>query len=211
VELSDLKQIWRNEQDTLYKVYSSEEIKHMLRQKSEQSLHKINRGILFDTFLLIITLVIIMGYILVYHCEGISVTMKYLAPACLSIGAYTTYLYIKLYRTLNKVPLATVNLRKTLQHITAQLDQFFSYYTVLTYILMYVGFAQGTIWGVNYVINTHEWSPSWGDVGLFALVTGFMCIILFFACRWMIKWYLNKLYGRYNEQLKAYLAQIDMV
>ena len=201
MELKDLKNIWKNQKPA--DVLDENDIRPILRKKTQNTLQKIQKILQLELGILFVTAVAI-AYVLVYTNSFDNLLLRIIFPGVL---IFFFVLYVITYRKISKTKITDITIKECLESTITQMEKFLKLYIFSTVILAGLGFFLG-IW-VTQLMNNElgdisDGSGSDGLWGFLLLAFGFALLLFPF-----VRWYINKLYRKPLELLKAYHNELE--
>jgi Ca2+/Na+ antiporter len=204
MELDDFKQRFKErEEPGQMAFHSAHELEGYTRKRTHSIVNNIKRSIFFELLACIIFTATAVWVWFSYPVSYVRVFCLLAVCLCVFLLIYLAALYKKI-NVYEKAPLAVKN---RLQQVITILEQFTRAYFQFTMITLPVAFIFGLITGFLTVHNDTGFKNfNWQKAVL--LYTGWFifwsAIMYFFS-----KWYINKLYGKYLQQLKGQLKDIE--
>lgn len=207
MELDSLKAIWQEvtENQTSQKTLDSQEIRNLLKGKTQSALHKINRNICFETGILLI-LVLLFSLMMLLDIKNNTWPQKIFFGTFGIISILSgIYYYIK-YRQINAILLTTENLKDGLERLIYTIEKYLQIYFYANIVLAPVAFFGGVMAGFNYLNYAQETEKSYEWT--FTLSIFLVALLLPFILYPFLRWYIKKLYGNYLDNLRHCLREL---
>lgn len=193
MKLEELKDIWEDYSEETPKV-EQEEFENLLKGRAKTALQKINRSIRIEGGILlvfILTFSLLNLINLGFYQQVISIFL-----ISLSVVAILSYVYLS--QKLNKILFIHQNLKQAVEKLIVLMEKFSKIYLYTTVILTPFSFLSGFFYGLFAFGSEKEVSLSLGIIGL-----ALGCLVLVMLSIYpFTKWVLQKLYGKYIQQLK---------
>jgi hypothetical protein len=202
MELEDLKAIWKQRKPG-YEPKQEEEIAAMLRGQSKSIISKLKRSVWFELIFTIVCGVALGVYALTIEDGALMWTLVSLLVLLVSYLFY----YVKKIILLNRVDLASENLKDNLMHLLTRLTTYLNFYKKSYAILYPLYFCLGLLFGalerglddfVHHLVQPKTM--------LYLLLLGGLFFLVSF---WVTQWYLKKLYGNHLDKLRALLNELQ--
>lgn len=205
MEINDLKSLWnelaKNQAES--KIVAADEIKKLIKGKTHHAIGKINRGIMLEVgSLLLMTLFFSISIILYEHIAH----KPLLSVVIIFCLASVLYYWIK-YRRINQIINSGNNLRESLRILTKTLDYFLKFYLYSSLIVTPIAFVTGFFYG--YFSLDDSQTPknlSLSVIGILLILSVLLVIVIYP----FMKWYIRRLYGRYLDELKTCLQELEV-
>jgi hypothetical protein len=201
MELEELKSIW-NSSTPSFQPKDADEIASMLSRKSVSIVDKLKRNVWFDLIITSLTSVGLLGYAITLEPGA----LKWASVSILSTLLLYVFYYIKKIALLNRFNAATNNVRANLEALIGTLSGYLEFYrrsyTALYplfffVVLMFIGIDHGA----DRFLETLQLPAT---IATLVLLAGLYYVL----STKVVKWFLNRLYGRHLEKLKALLTDI---
>lgn len=201
MELEELKSIWHSSEPS-FQPKDADEIASMLSHKSVSIVDKLKRNVWID---LIVTVSTSAG-LLAYAATLRPGTLKWASVSMLCTLLLYVFYYIKKISLLRRFDPFNSNVRSLVEGLIISLSGYLEFYrrsyTVLypiffVVVLMFVAIEHGT----DHLIHTLQ-----RPMTIIMLVL--MAAFYNFLGTKVVKWYLDRLYGRHLEKLKNLLTDI---
>jgi hypothetical protein len=211
MELDTLKTIWQDQHVPSTTDTSPGRLQEILQKKARGPIARIHRNLRLEGVLVLAIYVpIILNYLAAF--DGKSYLFAILLSLVLVL--YGVYFYLK-SRLLRRMQCITCEVRSNLTLQVRTLGKFVRLYlwsgTLLAPVLLIVAWlfirhqSPPLHFRTDHPLHRPGGSPSWtGPVLLTALVIPFTIGLYF-----LNKWYVEKLYGRHVEKIKATLREMD--
>ncbi|HVS96951.1 MAG TPA: hypothetical protein VHE54_10705 [Puia sp.] len=200
MELDNLKTIWK-EQRTPVQAADTEALSLLLRTRSRGPIARMRRNLRVEAFLMVITYTpTIIAYLTLFDGRLSKISLFLFAVLCF----YAVYYYRK-DRLLVRMQCVTCEVRSNLAGQVEALRKYIRFYvwsgTLVILIALVVAWAtfRDAIQAKGFPL--HWWFQ---PVALLTLLLPFS-VGLFY----LNKWYVNKLYGRHTERLRAMLRELE--
>ena len=205
MEIDDLKSLWNELATNQTKTQSIDkaEIKKLIKGKTQHAVSKINRSILLEVgSLLIVTL--FFAFSIFFQEKIVDYTL--LSALIVFCSAYFLYYGIK-YQRINSIINSGQNLRTSLKNLISTLGYFLKFYLYSSLIVTPIAFLTGFFYGYSSLQETNN-PVALDFYTLITLdVTAGVLTILVYP---FMKWYIRRLYGRYIDELKNCLKELDV-
>jgi hypothetical protein len=211
MELDTLKTIWREQQIPATADTGPVRLQELLRKKARGPIARIRRNLRIEGILILVTYIpCILIYLVMFDGKLYPLSIVFF----LILFIYSVYFYAK-GRLLWKMQCITCEVRSNLAMQVRTLGKYIRFYLWSGTLLIPVVFI------IVYVIIRREppplhlkslyplqrpgLSPWWTEpVSLVVLAIPFTAALYF-----VNKWYINKMYGRHIEKIKAMLREMD--
>ena len=197
MELDSLKDIWK--QAGVSDLPQTPDIRTLIRQRSQNSLARMQRNLRFEVFLMLF----LYGAMAVYYFLGFGGKFSYLSWTLIGlVSFYFVYFFYK-NRLLNQMRKGGSELRTTLETQLKTLSNYLRFYLVSGTLLVPVILI--FTYGVAFYNRAPEKAfPGWGLVGGLLLFV----VLITIAAYYINKWYVRKLYGRHINHIKRILEEL---
>lgn len=201
MELDELKSIWKSSTPS-FERKDVDEIASMLSRKSVSIVDKLKRNVWFDLVITMLTSLGLLGYAITLRPGA----LKWASISILSTLLLYVFYYIKKISLLNRFDPVTSNLRANLEVLISTLSGYLEFYrrsyTALYpifffVVLLFIGIEHGTDRFLEILQR-----PS--TIVLLLLLAG----LYYLLSTKVVRWFLNRLYGRHLNKLKALLTDI---
>jgi hypothetical protein len=201
MELEELKSIW-NSSTPSFQPKDADEIASMLSRKSVSIVDKLKRNVWFDLIITMLTSLGLLSYAITLRPGA----LKWASISILSTLLLYVFYYIKKISLLNRFDPVTNNLRANLEVLINTLSGYLEFYrrsyTVLYpifffVVLLFIGIEHGTERFLEILQRP-------ATITLLLLLAG----VYYLLSTKVVRWFLNRLYGRHLEKLKALLNDI---
>jgi hypothetical protein len=201
MELEELKSIWKSSEPS-FQPKDVNEIASMLSRKSVSIVDKLKRNVWID---LIVTMSTSAG-LLAYATTLRSGALKWASISILCTLLLYVFYYIKKIALLRRFDPVTSNLRAHVEGLIHALSGYLEFYrksyTVLYPIFFFVVLLLiGIEHGADHFISSMQ-----RPVTIISLLL--LAILYYFLSTKVVRWFLNRLYGRHLEKLKTLLTDI---
>ncbi len=201
MELEDLKQIWKS-QEQGYEPKKESEIAFMLKGKSNSIIGQLKRNVWFELIFTIACSIALSVYTFTLESGAIMWTIISL----LVLFAGYLFYYVKKLMLLGRFDASDENMKSSLQSLYEKLRVYISFYKKSYAILYPVYFCLGILFGaldtgMDGFLNRMK-DPK--TVLLLTVLTGCFFIFTFIATNF----YLRKLYGNHLNKLKELLEEL---
>lgn len=205
MELEDLKAIWQQyaSQEIEKTSLDEQEIKKLLKGKTQTAVSSINRSIVREGGIL---LLVTLGLAAASFIYGDLLTSLFFIPILGICLVYTIY-YIFKYQQINKISITEDNLKIALYNLINTIEVYLRIYLYGNLILSPITFLSGFLYGVLIFRDKTLVSPmDWKTILVGVIIFGIITLFLYPILRWLIK----KSYGQYLENLKVYAQELSM-
>ncbi|HTF20238.1 MAG TPA: hypothetical protein VK658_19340 [Chryseolinea sp.] len=201
MELEELKSIW-NSSTPSFRPKDVDEIASMLSRKSVSIVDKLKRNVWFDLVITTLTSLGLLSYAVTLRPGA----LKWASVSILSTLLLYVFYYVKKIALLNRFNPVTNNVRGNLEALINTLSGYLEFYrrsyTVLYpvfffVVLLFTGIEHGTERFLEMLQR-----PT--TIVLLLLLAG----LYYLLSTKVVRWFLNRLYGRHLEKLKAMLTDI---
>ncbi|GAB4395706.1 MAG: hypothetical protein OHK0053_05780 [Microscillaceae bacterium] len=200
-ELEGLKSAWNALHQN--QILPPDEIRAALRGKTQMALNRIKRSIRLESGLLLLATLGLGLFFFFYHDPIQHLFMGSILLIALLSGLY----YGAKYRQLSNIGLDGHNLRESLQLLIRTLERYLKIYMYGNLWLTPIGALSGFYYG--FTIHTPQNQLSRALDWEIMLIAGLTVLLLTGLLYPILKWYLRKLYGRYLDEMKACLAELE--
>lgn len=201
MELEELKSIW-NSSSPSFQPKDVDEIASMLRRKSVSIVDKLKRNVWFDLIITTATSLGLLSYALTLRPGA----LKWASISILSTLLLYVFYYIKKIVVLNRFNPLTNNVRGNLEVLIGTLTGYLEFYR-RSYTVLYPIFFCLVLLFVGIELGTQRFLENLQRPVTNILLLLFAGFYYFLSTR-VVKWFLNKLYGRHLEKLKNLLTDI---
>lgn len=192
MELDDLKHIWQNSGEASQPAMNAEALLLITRQRSENILERLIRNIWYE---LVVSILVVIAwfYYTFFHAEehwkigGIIMGVFMVA----SLGFYGWGLL-----RLKSISMADVSLKESLTQLIKQFKLYIKAYTWLNILL--IPFA-------NFLGAYLILSPLEDGLKTSAMIAIVMAPFMW----WLMRWYINRLYGQHLTRLEGILEELN--
>lgn len=200
-ELNNLKQAWEAFSDvSAQKQYSSDELKKIVRKRSNNELLKIKRKLFFESGLgifLSLMLVVIVGLIK-------PADTFYALLFIFTILAVSFIPYIKVFK-LGLVQKS--NLKSHLSQFLSSFENLVEQYIRLSTVLMPIAGLGGFLLGLHATLTPEEWLAFFSIINIIIIVVALIAIS--FIGQLFLRRYFNWIYGKNIERLNDCLTELE--
>lgn len=189
MELDKLMESWNEEEHNFSKKHQTE-ITDMLSKKSQSSMAKIRRNMMFE-FVFGLTAILAVAILNAYMVEDKAYQgfnfIFLTAFGCLNI------VYVYKFKNLYKQLGLTANTEKMLQETTSKIEIAIEIYKSINYSIMPFALIIGMMIGGtdSFTEKLHDWP-------IYAGIT----VVTFIAMMFFVEYSVNKMYGKHLKQLK---------
>lgn len=204
MELEDLKEIWQQyashqaEKTSL----NEQEIKKLLKGKTQTAISYINRSIVKEGGSLILLTLILAAASLIY---GDVLTRLFFIPILGICVVYTIY-YIFNYQQINKIAINEDKLKDTLHNLINTLEAYLRTYFYGNLILSPITFLSSFLYGA-LIFRDKTASQALESSTIISGLIIFGVIMLFIYP--IMRWHIKRNYGQYLEELKKYAKELE--
>lgn len=203
MELDDFKSLLKAQQEETPVTRSAEELEQYTRKTAISVMAKIKKNIRFELRLCIwilppfAALCFIFPSLYMRSIVGLSVFV------CLFFAVYL----LKLTKKINYYETTSFSVKESLQQVIDILSRFIQHYFQITMIMLPAAFVFGLVTGYmdvtgNLAIKHFNWTR--GLIFYCAFFIFWSIFTYFFT-----KWYIRKMYGKYLQQLKEQLKELE--
>lgn len=192
MKLEELKNIWEDYATETPKV-NPEEIETLLKGRTQTALQKINRSIRIEGGILLAFIFVFSSLSLI----NFGFYQKLIAVFLISISLIALFSYIYVSRKLNRILFIHQNLKEAVEKLLMLMEKFSKAYLYVTIMLTPFSFLSGFFYGF-FAFGGQEVEVSLTILGL---ALGFLVLVMCSVYP-LTKWLLQKLYGKYIQQLK---------
>lgn len=203
MELDDFKSLLKLQQEAPVTTRSAEELEQYTRRSAVSVMAKVKKSIRFEFKLCIwiilplATLCFIFPSLYMRSIVGLSVFV------CLFFVVYM----LQLIKKINYYETASFSVKESLQQVIDILQKFVRHYFQVTMIMLPAAFVFGLITGyMDISAGVHFKTFNWtrGLIFYSAFYIFWSIFTYFFT-----KWYIRKMYGKYLQQLKDQLKELE--
>jgi hypothetical protein len=206
VELDELKQIWQQKSSGPASKIDAESLRELLKGKSFTLFEKLRRNLLIEIILYVFSLSLVLG-VAWYFQSRIITTLILACIVCVFIP-YLVY-YISKYNQLRKLTFFSSDIKSSLEGSIETLQKYLNLYTVGSIVLTPVTvFLVATIF--MYELKELGLLQHFNPTGQGFIWTALFAAVLATAVNIpLMRWYVRKMYGKYVEELKQYLQELQ--
>jgi membrane protein implicated in regulation of membrane protease activity len=202
MDIEKLKGTWKKYTSELKEkqVKGKEELREILKQKSQQSLRKLRINFLIEGGINIAAIPVI--FLIVINEMVLLEPLKYYLSGflVLLLVMFLVFLYHS-YANIYRHERFRLSLEKKLQEQSTALMTFMRNYTKITYALYFVALVYSLL-----IISLNNFSELALKAGLGLLIG----LVIFFAViKPLTRYYLKKLYGKHLDALEQYLSELN--
>lgn len=201
MELEELKSIW-NSSAPSFQPKDVGEIASMLSRKSVSIVDKLKRNVWVDLFVTMLTSLGLLSYSLTLKPGA----LKWASISILSTLLLYVFYYIKKILVLNRFDPVTNNVRANLESLIDTLSGYLLFYQ-RSYTVLYPIFFCVVLMFVGIELGTQRFLETLQRPSTIILLLAFAGFYYLLSTR-VVKWFLNRLYGRHLEKLKTLLTDI---
>ena len=201
MELEELKSIW-NSSAPSFQPKDAGEIASMLSRKSVSIVDKLKRNVWVDLIVTTLTSLGLLSYAVTLRPGA----LKWASISILSTLLLYVFYYVKKILVLNRFNPVTNNVRANLEALIDTLSGYLLFYQ-RSYTVLYPIFFCVVLMFVGIELGTQRFLENLQKPSTIALLLAFAGFYYFLSTR-VVKWFLNKLYGRHLEKLKSLLTDI---
>lgn len=209
MELDDLKYQLQHRLGPDTETRSQEDIAAIMSRKASSVTEKLQRNLWFE---IICSICVVIGFFVIsYLTSYYAIRIYFNVFAVLAIG-FIILLYFLLQRT-RRLSATALPVKRNLQMIVTIMEEFMKRYFQFTMALIPVCFVFAFILmntehrripAAEHLSRSH-FSSSWKVI---VFLTAYF-VVLFTGVYYFTKWYLRKLYGKYVEQLKTFINDLE--
>ncbi len=201
MELEELKSIWNNSQQP-YQPKDANEIALMLHGKSRSIVDKLKRNVWLDLTFTVITSLALIVYALTLPSGALKWTSVSILFTLLLYPAY----YIKKLAVLNRFVSSDNNVRTNIEGLISTLSGYLDFYSK-SYIILYPVFFVLFLVFIGIELGTERFLQLIQRPATIVSLLVAAGIYYVISTR-IVKWILNKLYGKHLEKLQTLLNDI---
>jgi hypothetical protein len=210
MELDSLKELWREQDDTVIHAGADDEILSMLRKKSQSPIAKIKRNLEKELVAILVLYTFTIGYYIVaWHGRYWEIAVLLSA-----IGLSFLFYYYRKNKLLVEMQRVDHEVKYNLEQRLVTLEKYVRIYFVSGIVLTPATYF---VAGMIVFFKTPARSSSEKMPPMFAHITGQDYFVLFtlsgvalaIGCYFLNIWYVNKLYGQHINKLKNLLHQTE--
>ena len=206
MNLDEFKELWQSHLNTELKLnlLSDEEISHMLQQRSQSALGKINRSIQLEIGLVILLCLIGGGWLYTRETE-LGWFEKLIVPVYLICSAL--FYWIK-YKAINRRSITTENLKDSLSSIIKTVGVFMRIYFYTIVFIVPLLASGGILYGM--AAGGEDTGRSISDLSTkWWAIIGAVMVVYSITAVWASRWYINTIYGVHYRELKICLEELE--
>ncbi|MDI9876289.1 hypothetical protein [Flectobacillus rivi] len=192
MELDDLKHIWQNVGEESQPSMDAEALLRLTKQSSQNIIERLVRNIWYELVVSIFVVIAWFYYTLFYaeeHWRIGGLTMGIFMIA--SLGFYLWGLF-----RLKSISMADISLKESLTQLIKQFKLYIKAYTWLNILL--IPFA-------NFLGAYLIFSPLEAGLKTSAMIAVGMAPLMW----WLMRWYINRLYGQHLTRLESILQELN--
>ena len=199
MELDVLKEIW-NGLDTQIKPQSNDKIIAMLNKPSQSPIAKMKRNLLWEfIFVLVGFGIVIIGYFVAWDGYWNEISWLYIFLAL----SFTTYFYFK-NKLLRQMQCPGCQVKSNLQLQLKSLEKYVRFYVLYgTLLIPFIFLFMVWLFYVKAPLIKHE--NIFISLLPFVIGTAVITPLIYL----LNKWYVNRLYGKHIQRLKAMLNEMS--
>lgn len=201
MELDELKSIW-NSSTPSFQPKDAGEIASMLGRKSVSIVDRLKRNVWFDMVINMATSIGLLSYALTLRPGA----LKWASVSILSTLLLYVFYYVKKLALLKRFDPITSNVRDNIEGLISALTGYVEFYR-RSYTVLYPLFFFLVLLFVGMEIGTERFLQNLQQPSTILMLLAF-AIFYYLLSTWMVKWFLNRLYGRHLEKLKNLLTDI---
>lgn len=202
MDLDGLKDVWQSisAKSAAQNNVSQAEIKTLIKGKTQNALSKIWRNILMEIYVAAAMLLVLFIFGIISQSNFIFFILGSVSLLIIATSLYFAGKFRKVFQLTKN--LSTDNLRQSLEKLSKALSFYLKVYFIFSMLALPIGLALGFLYA-KY--ENGDYSISLREVGFFLIILLSLGTLLFF----LLRIYLNALYGKYINELKAYLAELN--
>ncbi|MGC3946307.1 MAG: hypothetical protein QM762_17610 [Chryseolinea sp.] len=201
MELEELKSIWNSSAPT-FQPKDAGEIASMLSRKSVSIVDKLKRNVWVDLIVTTLTSLGLLSYALTLRPGA----LKWASISILSTLLLYVFYYVKKILVLNRFNPVTNNVRGNLEALINKLSGYLLFYQ-RSYTVLYPIFFGAVLLFVGIELGTQRFLENLQRPATIIMLLVLAGVYYVLGTR-VVKWYLNRLYGRHLDKLKALLTDI---
>lgn len=181
----------------------------LLKKRTHSVISKIHRSLLMEIIVCIIFLIVMCYVCLTTHHWSLKIYFGLLSIPILIAGGFITYLY----RQTSELMTSPKPIRNTLQTVVQLMDRFVRLYFQMTMAMIPICLTLSILLSFTKPVTVPELEKFIAQFKYTNWVT-WIFLILYMAgmavgMYYFTKWYLRKLYGKYVDQLKQYIQELE--
>lgn len=201
MELEELKSIWNSSAPT-FQPKDAGEIASMLGRKSVSIVDRLKRNVWFDMVINVATSIALLSYALTLRPGA----LKWASVSILSTLLLYVFYYVKKLVLLKRFDPITSNVRGNIEGLIGALTGYVEFYR-RSYTVLYPVFFFLVLLFVGMEIGPERFLHSLQQPLTIITLIAF-AVVYYALSTWVVKWFLNRLYGRHLEKLKNLLTDI---
>jgi len=206
VELDELKQIWQQQPASPPPDIDAEGLRELLKGKSYTVFEKLRRNLLLEIIMYAVSLTLILG-VACYFNSRVITTLIIACIVCVFIP-YLVY-YISKYNQLRRLSLFSNDIKRSLELSIETLQKYLNLYMAGSILLTPVTvFLVATIfmYELKELGLLRHFNPTGEGFIWTALIAAAIATTVNVP---LMRWYTRKMYGKYVDQLKDYLGELN--
>lgn len=181
----------------------------LLKKRTHSVISKIHRSLLMEIFVCVIFLVVMCYVCFTTHHWTLKLYFGSLSIPVVVVGIFLIYLY----RQTSDLMTSPKPIRNTLQTVVKLMDRFVRMYFQMTMAMIPICLTLSILLSYTEPVTVPELEKFFAQF-LNASLTTWVFLILYVAgmvvgMYYFTKWYLRKLYGKYVDQLKQYIQELE--
>lgn len=200
MELEELKSIWKSAPS--FQPKDTDEIASMLRHKSVSIVDKLKRNVWFDLVINMSASIGLMGYALTLRPGA----LKWASVSILGTLLLYVFYYVKKLALLKRFNPLTGNVRSNVEGLIAAMTGYVDFYRK-SYIVLYPVFFVLVLMFVGIELGTERFLHHLQQLSTIVTLLAFAGLYYLLSTR-VVKWFVDRLYGRHLEKLKTLLTDI---
>lgn len=205
MELDNIKGIWQQLGNQNAELYNPSQIQELLRGKSNSVIATIRQNLLYEMGLTIVCMLFFLIMPFLFEGSFLQIIMGIWGLLCV---LYLVF-YRQKYILVNQATFSNENLKAGLTTLIAQLEKYTQYYfwgNVILIPLVHI---------TNFILLFFFFKHVDSDPRIFSIVSNpvFIASYVVVASALMIlffRWYVNRMYGQYIQQLQSYLTELSV-
>jgi hypothetical protein len=213
MELDELKLYLKsNESKISGVVETKEDFSKLLRSNQKSPINKIKNSLVFEILLTLVLIILFTYAVIVIKIWSIRMYLMIVLIVCLLFSIPLVSFYRQILSMSNKVLSIKANLLEVYSLMKRFVRMYFQITMGMIPIFLTLAFTLGYLEGKKHEIPEFEifhkqCTTIW--IGLIFIIL--YVVGVFWGIYYFTKWYLNKLYGRYIDELKVMLDELECI